>query len=155
MVEFENSNVSVSSMLTVIPTSEGFVVGTHIYVDSTPNKNKKFQVPEGGIWMKQLNDTFQNKDNFVQGIKHVSELAAPKAMKTCFDILDWMTENYEKKNSEDYCRFLGFFCELGVWKNSAVRDPGYYDDDFNKYLNNCGRAYGIPSSDAFVSGSKK
>lgn len=137
MVDFENKNVMVGSMNVCIPTNKGFIKGDNIFVDSTPNKDRKFNVPDGGIWMLNQNDTFQNKENFIQGVKYISELARPKSMKVCFDLLDWMTEHYESKNTMEYCRYLGFFCEVGVWKNPKVRQSSQYHKDFPKYLSNC------------------
>ena len=88
-----------------------------------------------------LNDPFQNKENFINGVKYISEFAGPKTMKVCFDILDWMTENYDSKNTEYYCRCLGFFCEVGVWKNPKLRQSSWYHKDFPKYLSNCMNMY--------------
>ena len=141
MTEFENKNVMVGSMRVCIPTSEGFVNGDNIYVDSTPNKDKKFNIPDGGIWLLDQNDTFQNKENFIKGVKYISEFARPKSMKMCFDILDWMTDNYDSKNTEYYCRCLGFFCEVGVWKEPKLRQSTWYHKDFPKYLSNCINMY--------------
>ena len=137
MIDFENKNVKVGSMFVWSPTNERVIMGDYIYVDTTPNKDKKFNVPDGGIWMMYQNDSFQNKENFIQGVKYISELARPKSMKVCFDLLDWMTEHYESKNTMEYCRYLGFFCEVGVWKNPKVRQSSQYHKDFPKYLSNC------------------
>lgn len=116
-------------------------MGDYIYVDTTPNKDKKFNVPDGGIWMMYQNDSFQNKENFIKGVKYISELAGPKSMKLCFDILNWMTDNYDSKNTEYYCRCLGFFCEVGVWKEPKLRQSSWYHKDFPKYLSNCMNMY--------------
>ena len=137
MIDFENTNVKVGSMFVWSPTNERVIMGDYIYVDTTPNKDKKFNVPDDGIWMMYQNDSFQNKENFIQGVKYISEFASPKSMKVCFDILDWMTEHYESKNTMEYCRYLGFFCEVGVWKNPKVRQSSQYHKDFPKYLSNC------------------
>lgn len=141
MVEFENKNVSVCSLRAFILTSEGNIIGDHIYVDSTSNKDKKFIVPEGGIWICDLNDAFQNKENFVKGVKYVSEYANPKAMNKCLNLLDRMTDSYDKKTTQNYVRCISFFCEVGVWKNPSVRYKYYYHKAFPKYLKNCMDAY--------------
>ena len=83
MIDFENKNVKVGSMFVWSPTNEKGIMGDYIYVDTTPNKDKKFNVPDGGIWMMYQNDSFQNKENFIQGVKYISELARPKSMKVC------------------------------------------------------------------------
>ena len=141
MIDFENKNVKVGSMFVWSPTKERTIMGDYIYVDTTPNKDKKFNVPDGGIWMMYQNDSFQNKENFIQGVKYISELAGPKSMKLCFDILNWMTDNYDSKNTEYYCRCLGFFCEVGVWKEPKLRQSSWYHKDFPKYLSNCMNMY--------------
>ena len=141
MIDFENKNVKVGSMFEWSPTEERVIMGDHIYVDTTPNKDKKFNVPDGGIWMMYQNDPFQNKENFIKGVKFISELAGPKSMKLCFDILNWMTDNYDSKNTEYYCRCLGFFCEVGVWKEPKLRQSSWYHKDFPKYLSNCMNMY--------------
>lgn len=141
MVDFENKNVKVGSMFVWSPTKERTIMGDYIYVDTTPNKDKKFNVPDGGIWMMYQNDSFQNKENFIKGVKYISELAGPKSMKLCFDILNWMTDNYDSKNTEYYCRCLGFFCEVGVWKEPKLRQSSWYHKDFPKYLSNCMNMY--------------
>lgn len=137
MENFKNSNAVVSSLHTIIPTPGKTVTGDCIFVDTTPNKDKKFTIPMGGIWMTDLDDDFQNKDNFITGVKYISELARPQAMKDCFDILDWMTDHFDEKTSMDYCRYIGFFCEVGVWKNTKIRNNDLYHKDFPKYLANC------------------
>ena len=141
MVDFENKNVKVGSMFVWSPTKERTIMGDYIYVDTTPNKDKKFNVPDGGIWMMYQNDSFQNKENFIKGVKYISELAGPKSMKLCFDILNWMTDNYDSKDTEYYCRCLGFFCEVGVWKEPKLRQSSWYHKDFPKYLSNCMNMY--------------
>ena len=141
MIDFENKNVKVGSMFVWSPTKERTIMGDYIYVDTTPNKDKKFNVPDGGIWMMYQNDSFQNKENFIKGVKYISELAGPKSMKLCFDILNWMTDNYDSKNTEYYCRCLGFFCEVGVWKEPKLRQSSWYHKDFPKYLSNCMNMY--------------
>lgn len=141
MKEFNNKNVMVCSIHTIIPTPQGNVVGDHIYVDSTPNKDRKFNVPEGGIWMKNLDDPFQNKENFIRGIKYISEFANPTPKKMCLELLDTMTDHYDSKNSDLYCKCLGFFCEVGVWKNPKLRQKSEYHKDFPKYLSNCMNLY--------------
>lgn len=140
MIAFENKNVSVSTLHTFVPTEIGMIAGDCVYVDSTPNKDKKFNVPMGGIWVQDLGD-FQNKDNFIQGIKYVSELANPKARTFCFELLDLMTDNFDKKANEAYCRLLSFFCELGVWKNKKIRSEQDYHKDFPKYFSNIYKLY--------------
>lgn len=90
------------------------------------------------FWMKDLNDEFQNPENLCKGLEYVDAMADCNYKKKVMAVI---TEMMGKAGGEDFCKRLGFLCELGCWENPTVRQPYLYNKEFYKYVRNCLNEY--------------
>lgn len=90
------------------------------------------------FWMKDLNDEFQNPENLCKGLEYVDAMEDCNYKKKVMAVI---TEMMGKAGGEEFCKRLGFLCELGCWENPSIRQPYLYNKEFYKYVRNCLNEY--------------
>ena len=110
------------------------IVGDTLYFHQKVNDLGK------GIWMMDMNDSFQNPTNFIKAIRYIDSYCSDKNKQFIKTMIAEM-ENTTDKGTDDYCKKLAFFCELGVWQDRKQVFRDYYHKDFPKYFSNCRKAY--------------
>lgn len=90
------------------------------------------------FWMKDFNNDFQIMENVCNALEYVDEMQDSDCKKKILDVLDSMKGHI---GGQKLSQQIGFFCELGCWKNKEVRNENLFDEDFEKYAQNCLRMY--------------
>lgn len=115
-------------------TFNGFIDGYSIFFKPNVNDFNKC------VWMMEMHNPFQNPINLMNAIRYIDTYCSEKSKQFVKKMIEEMVET-EDKGSMDYCRKLGFFCELGVWKDKKQINRELYHKDFPKYFSNCRNNY--------------
>ena len=132
---YQGENIEFKTMKCVRFSDCGPFIGDNLYIMKKNGKTvKNDNFPEGEVWVMNLNDEFQNIENFCKGIEYIDKYATPTVREKCFSLL-WELRD-KQLGIEGNSKRVAFFCEVGVWKKKDIRNTRLYDPKFLKYLYN-------------------
>ena len=140
-INYNGKNIEFFTMTCVRIFDDCQIMGDNLFITSmnaAPYALHTGMDPDNCIWMMDLNDEFQNIENFCKGVELIDKFATSTIRQKCFEVL--MSLELQAPTNLDTVeesKRIAFFCEVGVWKDSKVRNKDLYHKDFKKYLWNC------------------